>query len=100
MYFERGHATAGGHFPSQSWYFAEGGTSHSLRNLDLIQNPNKEPAVANITFFKEDGSTIAHQMLIPHVSRASLLVNQIVPDAAVATRIETDRPIVGREGDL
>ncbi|MGI5835269.1 MAG: DUF5719 family protein, partial [Chloroflexota bacterium] len=95
MYFgKEGHATAGAISPSQSWYFAEGGTSPPFETWILIQNPNKEPAVANITFFKEDGSTIAHQMLIPHVSRASLLVNQIVPDAAVATRIEADRPIV------
>jgi len=95
MYFgEEGHATAGAISPSTTWYFAEGGTVPPFETWILMQNPNKEPAVANLTFYREDGSAVTHQMLIPHVSRASLLVNQVVPQAAVATRIESDRPIV------
>ena len=95
MYFgKEGHDTIGVISPSNTWYFAEGGTSPPFETWILMQNPNKEPAIANLTFFKEDGSAITHQMLIPHVSRVSLLVNQVVPNAPVATRIEASRPIV------
>lgn len=95
MYFgSEGHATAGAISPSTNWYFAEGSTTSSFETWILMQNPNKEPATATLTFYKEDGSTVVHTMLIPHVSRASLLVNQVVPEASVGAKIEADRPIV------
>lgn len=95
MYFgKEGHDTVGVISPSTLWYFAEGSTAPPYETWILMQNPNKEPAIANLTFFREDGSATSHQMLIPHVSRASLLVNQVVPEAPVGTRIEANRPIV------
>ncbi|MHB0870533.1 MAG: hypothetical protein ACYC66_09465 [Chloroflexota bacterium] len=95
MYFmQEGHDTAGVISPSTTWYFAEGGTASNFESWLLMQNPNKEPASATVTLFREDGSTVTHKMLIPHVSRASLLLNQLVQGSPVAARIEADRPIV------
>lgn len=95
MYFDReGHDTAGTISPSHSWYFAEGSTVAPFETWLLMQNPNTQPTIATITLFKEDGGTVTHKMLIPHVSRVSLLVNQLVPGAPVAARIEADKPIV------
>lgn len=95
MYFAKeGHVTAGVITPSTTWYFAEGGTASTFETWLLMQNPNTEPATATVTLFKEDGSTVTHKMLIPHVSRASLLLNQLVQGSPVAAQIEADRPIV------
>lgn len=95
MYFgKEGHDTAGVISPSSTWFFAEGSTGWPFDTWILMQNPNTTPARVTLTFFKEDGSATFHDMLIPHVSRASLLVNQVVPDAAVGVRIDSDKPIV------
>jgi hypothetical protein len=95
MYFgSDGHDTVGAKSPSTTWYFAEGSTRPGFDTWILMQNPNLVPATATITFFKEDGTTVTHKMLIPHVSRESLMVNLVVPDAAMGTRIETDKPII------
>lgn len=95
MYFgQEGHVTTGAISPSTTWYFAEGNTVPPFETWVLLQNPNTVPAVATLTFFKEDGSTTTHKMLIPHVSRASLLVNLVVPHASVGVKVEADKPIV------
>ena len=95
MYFQQeGHDTVGTTSPSANWYFAEGSTVPPFETWLLMQNPNKEPATVTITLYREDGSQAVHKMLIPHVSRASLLVNDIVPSASVGAKIESDRPIV------
>jgi len=95
MYFyQEGHDTVGTMSPSTTWYFAEGSTVPPFETWLLLQNPNREPATATITLYKEDGGTITHKMLIPHVSRASLLLNQLVTGASVGAKVEADRPIV------
>lgn len=95
MYFyQEGHDTVGTMSPSTTWYFAEGSTVPPFETWLLMQNPNKEPTTATITLYKEDGGTVTHKMLIPHVSRASLLLNQLFSGASVGAKIEADRPIV------
>ena len=95
MYFNgEGHDTAGAISPNSRWYFAEGNTRAGYDTWILLQNPNMTPVTATLTFFKEDGTTVTHKMLIPHVSRESLLVNLVVPDALIGTRVEADKPII------
>ena len=95
MYFyQEGTDTVGAISPSTLWYFAEGSTASPFDTWILVQNPNTVPTTATLTFFKEDGSTLTHKMLIPHVSRVSLLVNLVLPDASFGVRIESDKPIV------
>jgi hypothetical protein len=95
MYFyQEGHDTVGTMSPSTTWYFAEGSTVPPFETWLLMQNPNTEPTTATITLYREDGSTVTHKMLIPHVSRASLLVNQLLTGASVGAKIEADKPIV------
>jgi hypothetical protein len=95
MYFgNEGTNTVGVISPSNVWYFAEGSTSPPFDTWVLLQNPNDKPATATLTFYAEDGSTVTHSMLIPHVSRVSLLVNQVVKNSAVGVKVESDMPIV------
>jgi hypothetical protein len=95
MYFgQEGHDTVGAMSPSTNWYFAEGSTVEPFDTWLLMQNPNKEPANVTVTLYREDGSTATHKMLVPHVSRASLLLDDIVPGASVGAKVESDRPIV------
>ncbi len=95
MYFyQEGHDTVGTMSPSTTWYFAEGSTVAPFETWLLLQNPNKEPTTVTITLYKEDGGTVTHKMLIPHVSRASLLMNQLFTGASVGAKVEADRPIV------
>lgn len=95
MYFgQDGHDTTGAISPSKTWFFAEGSTVAPFETWILMQNPNLVPTIATLTFYKEDGSTVAHKMLIPHVSRESLMVNLVVPDGSVGTKVESELPIV------
>ena len=95
MYFgQEGTDTIGTMSPSTTWYFAEGSTVPPFETWILMQNPNTVPTSVTLTFYREDGSTVTHKMLIPHVSRVSLLVNQVVPNSPVGIRVEADKPIV------
>jgi hypothetical protein len=95
MYFNgNGHDTKGAITPDTTWYFAEGSTKAGFDTWILMQNPNTVPTNVTLTFFKEDGTTVTQKMLIPHVSRESLMVNLVLPDAAFGTRIVADQPII------
>ncbi|RPJ20758.1 MAG: hypothetical protein EHM35_19090 [Planctomycetaceae bacterium] len=95
MYFNgESHDTAGSISPSSRGFFAEVNTRPGYDTWMLLQNPNTAPVTATLTFYKEDGSTVTHKMLIPHVSRESLLLNLVVPDSLMGTRVEADRPII------
>ncbi|MGI5837909.1 MAG: glycosyl hydrolase family 18 protein, partial [Chloroflexota bacterium] len=78
---------------NRSWYFAEGSTASPFDTWILLQNPNANPSIANVTFMKDNGEAISRQFTLPPTSRFSLFANQIVPDAAISTLIQTDQPI-------
>ncbi|HEX9014641.1 MAG TPA: DUF5719 family protein, partial [Chloroflexota bacterium] len=95
MYFGAdGHDTTGAITPSKSWYFAEGTTKDGFDTWLLMQNPNTVPTTVTITFYKDDGTTATQKMLIPHVSRESLMVDLVLPDSNMGMKVEADQPIV------
>ncbi len=95
MYFGHdGHDSVGVPAPSRNWYFAEGSTRGGFDTWILIQNPLGTPATVNLTFLTSDGRRLAHSMLVPPNSRRSLYVNDLLPQADVATVISSDGAIV------
>lgn len=89
-----GHGVTGVSEPSRVWYFAEGATTSPFHTWLLLQNPNPSPATARVTFLLEGGSTSTREVWVAPNSRASLFANQLVPDAAFSTRVESDLPMV------
>ncbi len=95
MYFGHGgHTSRGVAAPAKAWYLTEGYTGPGFDTWVLLQNPGQAAAQAVVTFFKDDGSQVRRDFTLPPTSRTSIFVDQIVPNAAVATRVEADRPII------
>ncbi len=80
--------------PSRSWYFAEGATAAPFQTWLLLQNPNPVPATARVSYLLENGTVVPNNMLLPPTSRTSIFVNQVLPNAAFSTRIESDQPLI------
>ena len=95
MYFNgNGDDTKGAISPSSTWYFAEGNTKLGFDTWILMQNPNTVPTIVTLTFYKDDGTTVTQKMLIPQVSRESLMVNLVLPNGTFGTKVEADQPII------
>jgi subtilisin family serine protease len=84
-----------GPLPSEpmSWFFADGNTTAGFETSIVLQNPLPEPADANLTFITQDGPVANQTVLIPPNSRTSVRVNDFVPGALVATRVEADTSV-------
>ena len=78
---------------NRSWYFAEGSTAAPFDTWILLQNPNPTAATATVTFMQDNGVAITRQYGLPATSRLSLYANQIIPNAAISTLVQSDRPI-------
>lgn len=89
-----GHVVTAVTAPSRSWYFAEGATTSPFHSWLLIQNPNPVPAYARVNYLLENGTTMPQDLLLPPNSRTSLFVNQILPNTAFSTRIDSDQPLI------
>ncbi len=89
-----GHVVTAVTAPSRSWYFAEGSTTAPFHTWILLQNPNPVPAWARVSYLLENGATVPQEMLLPPNSRSSIFANQVLPNAAFSTRIESDQPII------
>ena len=76
-----------------SWYFAEGNTMPGYETWIVLQNPLPAPANAHVTFMTQDGPVANLPVSIPPNSRKSLHVNEIVPNALVATLVEAETPV-------
>ncbi len=81
--------------PNRTWLFAEGSTQSPFHTWFLLQNPNNVAATATITYFLLGGGPPRLQTLaLPPQSRTSVFVNQILPNAAFSSRVDSDQPIV------
>ncbi len=84
-------ASAQGH---KTWFLAEGATTPFFEEEILIGNPNATEAMVDITFLKSDATTVPHQLVIPPTSRATLRVNDIVPNDAVSAVVDSTQDII------
>ncbi len=81
--------------PNRTWLFAEGTTQSPFQTWLLLQNPNAVPATATITYFLLGGGAPVTQTLsLPPTSRTSVFVNQVLPNAAFSSRVDSDQPII------
>jgi subtilisin family serine protease len=76
-----------------SWFFAEGNTTPGYETWLVIQNPLPAPASARVTFMTQDGPVANQTVVIPPISRKSVHVNDVVPGAYVAMRVDADTPV-------
>jgi hypothetical protein len=81
--------------PNRTWLLAEGSTQNPFQTWLLLQNPNSQPASATISYLREGGGPPATQALsLPPLSRTSVFVNQVLPNAAFSSRVDSDLPII------
>jgi len=89
-----GDAVVGIPAPNKLWLFAEGATVQPFHTWLLLQNPNNVPAATTITYLLENGQTVTQTLVLPPISRTSIFVNEVLPNAAFSSRIESDQPII------
>ena len=84
-----------GPFPDEpiSWFFAEGNTMPGFDTWLILQNPLPAPASARVTFMTQDGPVARRTIVVPASGRTSVHVNDVVPNALVATRVDADTPV-------
>lgn|GEM_PF-4650019 len=81
--------------PQRTWLFAEGSTQAPFHTWLLLQNPNSSTASAAITYLRSGGGPSKVQtLLLPPNSRTSVFVNQVLPNMAFSSRVDSDLPIV------
>ena len=89
-----GHASHGIAALSQTWYFAEGSTAAPFQTWLLLVNPQSASARVTVSFLRESGTPVVRAYTLAPQSRMNVYVNNIVPNAAIATTIVSDLPIV------
>lgn len=95
MYFgQDGHVSPALPAPARRWLLAEGSSQADFQTWILVQNPTPEPAEVHFTFQLPDGGTRTHEVAMPPTSRFSLLANEVVPNAAFSTVVESNVPVV------
>ncbi len=99
MYFDcggrkGGHTAEGAPELSTDWYFAEGYTGGGFDTWVLVGNPGGEPANVEFTFLPRTGQAFTVARTVLATSRLTLHVDDHLPDAEVAVRVHSDKPVV------
>jgi len=76
-------------FSSGSWYLAEGATWPGFGEWVLVQNPNTEDSVVELTFLTPGGPITGPTFTVYAQSRTTVNVNELVPNQDVATVISS-----------
>ncbi len=85
---------------STNWYFAEGNTTTNWNTLLSVLNPSTQPVTVNISFLPDTQSTLSSIMrplsvyTIPAQSRATLILNQILPNQRFGMAISASAPVL------
>lgn len=87
------HSSPGISELSRQWYFAEGTTQAPFEMRLLLLNPNRQAAIASVTYMTPDGTSLTRRYAIPPTTRLAVNVNEVVPELGVATLVESDRPL-------
>jgi hypothetical protein len=92
-----GHGAAGTTVPAMNWFLAEGATGSYFTTFLLLANPNDEPVDVTLTYFPASGAPVTMTDTIPahqRMTRNIALDDPTLASAAVATRVESTRPII------
>ncbi len=85
---------------STNWYFAEGNTTTNWNTLLSVLNPSTQPVTINISFLPDTQSTLSPIMhplstyTVPAQSRATLILNQILPNQRFGMAISASAPVL------
>ena len=80
---------------SKGWFLAEGSTGVGFDTWILIQNPGTEKANVEVTFMTQDGSRAPLPVSMEAKSRATIRINDYVPnDFHVSTMVTSDVPVM------
>jgi hypothetical protein len=93
MYFDYygrtgGHDAEGVTQLGTDWYLAEGQTGSGFDTYVLLANPGASDAQVDMSFYREDGSLTQQPLTVPAESRRTVHVNDVVPNAGVATQVK------------
>ncbi|MBU4391878.1 MAG: hypothetical protein KJ920_05430, partial [Actinobacteria bacterium] len=72
-------------YSSGSWYLAEGATWPGFGEWVLVQNPNTDDSVVELTLLTPDGPVAGPTFTVDAQSRTTVNVNALVPNQDVAT---------------
>jgi hypothetical protein len=97
--WKAGHESAGVNAPATEWFLAEGATGPYFETFILAANPSPtQTATVTLTYLTSEGQTFTSQKTIPPSGRVTVnLEAENFPElanAAVATRVTSDVPIV------
>lgn len=79
--------------PPTTLYFAEGSTQRPFDTWFLVENPNRVAATVTFTFEFQGGGGTSRTFVVGPTSRFSLFANQIIPNVAFSTRINSDQQV-------
>ena len=89
-----GHDTIGVTAPADNCYMAEGTTLYGFETYVLIANPNGEENIVNVFYATPHGQEIGPQVIIPPWSRATVNVNNDLPNSDVSIQVSGNLKIV------
>jgi hypothetical protein len=92
-----GHESGGATSLSRSWFLAEGATGSYFKTYILLANPSSQEAHVNLDFLPSFGAVIHTTRTVPPNERRSVDISGedlTLRNAAVATRVTSDVPIV------
>lgn len=76
-----------------TWFFAEGSTQPPFDTWFLVQNTNTTNVTVTFTFFLQPSGTTVASFVVGPTSRFSVFANQVIPNVAFSTRIDSTLPI-------
>jgi len=89
-----GHNSIGCTTPDRTWYLAEGST-WGFEEYVLLANPTDGPAHVTLTFMKNDGTTSTLNATVAGLTRVTVRVNDLVPNAEVSVKVtSSDQPVM------
>lgn len=91
---QAGDAGTGSKSGSRTWYFAEGDTRPGFDSWLLLLNPNPEPATVRLSTVRTDGPGPSAIVEVGGYARKSLFLDEVIPNARFAMKVEADRAIV------
>ena len=95
--FTGGHESLGVTAPATRWFHAEGATGAFFDTFLLLANPGAADANVTLRFLLATGAAVTTTRTVPAHGRLSVNVEMEDPalaDAAVATEITSDQPII------
>ncbi len=98
--YEAGHESVAVKAPSPEWYFAEGSTGASplfdFQTYLLIGNPNASEFDAVVTFFKDNGEQVVHNVPLKANSRTTVFVDAIpgLESTSFSFKVIAPQPVI------